>query len=184
MNWIYGEHGHIITEIARGLSLNNKLNNYLELGIEYGNIFNKVAPLVKDMAVAVEINKNSYHKICHNKNLLWNCCSTDDYFDKFISKEIKFDLIFIDADHGFESVKKDFNNSFKYLNDGGIILLHDVYPPEEKYLGNGFCTDAYKIMDYIKKNYLLQTDDIATIPIFFGIGFIRKTKRQLDWQNH
>ena len=41
----------------------------------------------------------------------------------------KFDFCFIDGDHNFEIVRKDFFSSLKKLNNGGIIALHDIYDP-------------------------------------------------------
>jgi len=37
-----------------------------------------------------------------------------------------FDLIFIDGDHRYASVKKDFQNYRSLLSDRGVILFHDV----------------------------------------------------------
>ena len=41
---------------------------------------------------------------------------------------INFDCIFIDGLHEYHQVKKDIFNSLKFLNEGGIILLHDCLP--------------------------------------------------------
>lgn len=47
---------------------------------------------------------------------------------KIISKlNIKtFDLIFIDGDHSYEGVKKDFEFYTTYLSDNGIVIMHDI----------------------------------------------------------
>lgn len=39
-----------------------------------------------------------------------------------------FDLIFIDADHSYEGVKRDFENYRPLLSDRGVVMLHDVDP--------------------------------------------------------
>ena len=39
-----------------------------------------------------------------------------------------FDFIYIDADHSYEGVKKDINNSIKKLKHGGILAGHDWDP--------------------------------------------------------
>ena len=39
----------------------------------------------------------------------------------------KFDLIFIDADHNYDSIKNDFFESLELLNNNGTILIHDVH---------------------------------------------------------
>ncbi len=53
-----------------------------------------------------------------------------------------FDLIFIDGDHSYEGVKKDFENYRSLLSDRGVIMFHDVDPDHAfKGAGGG---DAWK----------------------------------------
>ena len=40
----------------------------------------------------------------------------------------KFDFIFIDGDHTYEGVKKDFEMYSPLIRDGGIIAFHDIVP--------------------------------------------------------
>ena len=35
------------------------------------------------------------------------------------------DFLYIDGDHRYEAVKQDFNDWFKYIKMGGVLLLHD-----------------------------------------------------------
>jgi hypothetical protein len=51
---------------------------------------------------------------------------TSDNFFKMNNK--KFDIIFIDGLHEYDQVKKDINNSLLFLNDDGVIFLHDCMP--------------------------------------------------------
>ena len=39
-----------------------------------------------------------------------------------------FDLIFIDGDHRLGQVQRDIDNALNYLNEGGVVVLHDVNP--------------------------------------------------------
>lgn len=36
------------------------------------------------------------------------------------------DILFIDADHSYTSVKKDFQNYFNFVREGGIVAFHDI----------------------------------------------------------
>jgi predicted O-methyltransferase YrrM len=93
-------------------------------------------------------NAKSYLEIGCDKDKIWkridcenkigvdpvrggNCRMTSDDF--FIQNNQKFDVVFIDGLHYYDQVSKDFNNSLKFLNDNGIIILHDMLPltPEE-----------------------------------------------------
>jgi len=53
-------------------------------------------------------------------------------------------LGFIDGEHTYEQVKKDFWNIYKLLVEGGYIFLHDTYPLNEDYLTPTTCGDVYK----------------------------------------
>lgn len=49
------------------------------------------------------------------------------YFDELASVWNKpIDILHIDGDHSYESVKNDFFNWCKFLKDDGIILMHDT----------------------------------------------------------
>jgi predicted O-methyltransferase YrrM len=47
---------------------------------------------------------------------------------KKILKGKKIDLIFIDGDHSYDGVKKDFKMYFPLVRKGGIIAFHDIAP--------------------------------------------------------
>lgn len=48
-----------------------------------------------------------------------------------LSKDIKFDVIFVDGLHLAEQVDKDIINSLKFLKEDGFVVLHDCNPPTE-----------------------------------------------------
>ncbi len=52
--------------------------------------------------------------------------SVDAYYDFFIRQDIKIDVLFIDGDHSYEGVKKDFELYSQILSDNGIIFIHDT----------------------------------------------------------
>jgi len=47
---------------------------------------------------------------------------------KAILRDNKVDFIFIDADHSYEGVKKDFEMYSLLVRKGGIIAFHDIIP--------------------------------------------------------
>lgn len=62
--------------------------------------------------------------------------TSDSFFDKLnnkeiLTKDIKFDVIFIDGLHLAEQVDLDIKNSLAYIKDDGFIVLHDCNPPTE-----------------------------------------------------
>ena len=56
--------------------------------------------------------------------------SEDAFYDFFVRQDIKIDVLFIDGDHSYEGVKKDFDLYSTIISDNGIIILHDT---DEKY---------------------------------------------------
>lgn len=58
--------------------------------------------------------------------------------------DCKYDLIFLDGDHGRKTVYQELPLVLKLLNEGGIVVLHDYYPdgkriwPERKAMSGPF----------------------------------------------
>ena len=69
----------------------------------------------------LDVNKRFEKDILENKIQL--CRKTSDEF--FLENKSIFDLIYIDGNHLFEFVKKDIENSLKFINNDGLIVLDD-----------------------------------------------------------
>lgn len=101
---------------------------------------------------------------------------SDDFFKKIKFKPIG--LGFIDGDHHYEQVKKDFDNIFPLLVDDGIVFLHDTYPPNENLVLNDYCSDAYKMRQELEKR-----DDVdcftftKSVACNAGLTMVRKKKK-------
>lgn len=146
--------------------------SYLELGVEYGTNITEIKDIVK-ICVGVDIN---IIETLNKGKIEFYQMTTDEFFLQNLKT---FDIIFIDANHNFEQVKKDFENSLKILNKFGIIILHDTDPIIEDLLTSNHCDDCYKIIDYISaKNDL----NIITFPIQeTGMTFVmRKNDRRIN----
>jgi len=89
---------------------NEKFNN------EYGYDW-------KDIQKEYKINTRHFNNIIHHKDYSYNI--VDNFDDNSI------DFIYIDADHTYESVKRDIELYLPKVKDGGIIGGHD-YRPEWK----------------------------------------------------
>ena len=153
-----------------------KPERYLELGVRWGNVFLKVAPLCKE-AHCVDMNDIKFRL---KKNMSFHKCSTDDYFEK-LSKDELFDMIFIDADHSFEQSKKDFVNASRHLIDDGFIFLHDTYPYDPKFFEPEWCNDAYRTPLWIKQN-MIDEFEIVTLPFNPGLTIVKKMNRNKQLQ--
>lgn len=88
-----------------------------------------------------------------------------------IKKELKgrdIDFLFIDGDHSYEGVKKDFYLYKKFLEKGGIIAFHDIAPNGDPRLTGGVPRFWSEIKDaYDTKEFLENRDQKG-----YGIGVI------------
>ena len=144
-------HTELISSIVKLMGC----TKYLELGIYDGDNISKVRRYCQ---FCVGVDFMDKRKVSSGYEFILS--TTDDFFKNNIET---FDIIFIDADHSFKSVKKDFINSLKILNKFGIILLHDTDPISEKYLDSGYCNDSYKMIEWLEENY--PEFNVITLPI-------------------
>lgn len=157
------DHSNIIYNISKATGC----ESYLELGLYKGstiNLINTVVPKCVGVdVVPVEINGEFF-------------LGTTEEFFKFNTNT--FDIIFIDADHKFESVEKDFNNSLKILNKYGVIFIHDTDPISKEFIDPEYCGNSYRFIDVINKNKYLN---FITLPILeAGLTIInRKSDRRI-----
>ena len=93
-------------------------------------------------------------------------------------------LVFIDGDHRYEQVEKDFFNFVPYVVDNGYILLHDTYPPNEEYLSESRCGTVYALRQEIERDGRF---DCITLPrgcaIGVGLTIVRKKPKERPFYN-
>lgn len=155
-------HSHFIAELVKQINC----KTYLELGIYDGITLSLVEPFVERI-ISVDIKDIRRWKIGE-----FHLETTDSFFEHF--KET-VDVVFIDADHNFESVKKDFKNSLNLLNKYGMIILHDTDPMEPMYLKPNYCGDSYKMDSWIRENF--EDLDVMTLPLTqAGLTLVKRKK--------
>jgi hypothetical protein len=135
--------------------------DYLEIGCDKDQLFSKI---------------NLQNKTGVDPYSGGNIRQTSDDF--FLTNNKTFDLVFIDGLHTYDQVKRDILNSVKFLNDDGIILVHDCLPdtmakqavPRYKMQWNG---DVWKAIVDLRQDPDL---DVYTCEMDQGIGVIKKNK--------
>tara|TARA_B100000401_G_C52761518_1_gene698426 strand:- start:29 stop:709 length:681 start_codon:yes stop_codon:yes gene_type:complete len=145
----------LVQEIIR----KKKYKKYLEIGCDDDQLFSKI-----DLELKIGVDPVSGG----------NVRSTSDVF--FESNNENFDIVFIDGLHEYDQVKKDIINSLNFLNNDGIILLHDCLPsemslqavPRYRHKWNG---DVWKALVEFRKHKNLE---IFTCKIDYGISMIKK----------
>jgi|ERR1035437_1635122 cephalosporin hydroxylase len=102
----------------------------LKLGIDLPN-GRWGAPYTRD-AFEMAVNKRNIEMFAPNVTINYGS-STDPAMIEWTNKQLggnKLDFLFIDADHTYEGVKKDYNNYKDFVRSGGIIAFHDIKETE------------------------------------------------------
>lgn len=111
-------------------------------------------------------------------------CTSDEYFNTLnrihfndkptMATVNEFDIIFIDGLHYSDQVRKDIENAWYCLKDGGAIIIHDTNPPTKQTTcvprgsQREWCGDVYKTVCQI------EIPEIVTLNDDYGVTIIRK----------
>ena len=172
--------------------------NVLEIGTFYGGTFYLLCKLSNDIGKKVSVdfpvNENSFgpdlNKVNQISLKLKTFSSNVEVFsmdshstDTVVSVEKAFngeevDFIFIDGDHSYEGVKKDYEMYKHLLKDGGYIAFHDINFANQR-------LSSYCKVD-VFWNELIKDENINFIEFnqksSGGIGVVQvfKNKKKLD----
>lgn len=91
--------------------------------------------------------------------------------DEFKTKKI-YDYIYIDGDHSYEGVKKDFEICKKILKLGGYMTFHDVSVEKDTQYGKCGVKDFWN--DLKKDVSESKCFEFMEFPYSAGLGFCRK----------
>jgi predicted O-methyltransferase YrrM len=136
-------HKHIVAAVAATIGA----KTYLELGVYDGTTLRLVTERARCIAVDVVRRETTKGIRCKFFEM-----PTDAFFENH-GDSIMADAIFVDGDHEFGQVRRDFLNSLSVLNPGGVILLHDTDPTDKRYLKPEGCHDCWRIVDYIDSRF-------------------------------
>ena len=150
-------------EVIQKIIDKKKYEDYLEIGCDKDSNFSKIK--VKNK-IGVDPLSGGNLKMTSN-----------EFFKK---NKAFFDCVFIDGLHIYEQVREDIQNSIKFLNPNGVIILHDCLPlkiwnqivPQMYGHWNG---DVWKaIVEARTMNYI----DTYTCKADHGLGIIFKRENK------
>lgn len=156
----------------------DKFKNCLEIGAYDGGSSISLAHFCDNMLTVdgnkpIRFNVNIIKQVTNYEAISANSFEKDtiDYVKKFSPNG--YDLIFIDGDHTYEGVKKDYENFLPLLNNGGIMFFHDIVDSEYHRSANCYVS---KLWGEVKRDFkhveILDTDNFD----WGGIGVIFKNE--------
>jgi hypothetical protein len=87
---------------------------------------------------------SQYHIVFTGKSL--------DFIKQFNDKP---SLVFLDGCHSYEVVKQEAYFFLDIMLPGGVLFLHDTFPPDERHVGN-YCGTVYKLRHEFEQNLKYQ----------------------------
>ena len=165
------------TELINYIILENRYKSYLEIGTANPDVnFNMI---VCDKKYSVDTGEHvEGYSDEMTKNFQYTHKMTSDDF--FIENEELFDVIFVDGLHTEEQCSKDIWNALTYINDGGMVIVHDTMPESENMTGDeprdilwqGNCWKPIHRLVNMKQDVY----DINTFYMDWGITIIKNVK--------
>ncbi|WP_419663762.1 hypothetical protein Dvar_39820 [Desulfosarcina variabilis str. Montpellier] len=137
-------------------------------------------------------NKKNISKITNSASCELFYVISDVFFENYASpvfRQNRIDVAFIDGLHAYKQVVKDVGNTLRYLEKGGVILIHDCNPPTEAaaypakswkaaskmniegWTGQ-WCGDVWKSIVHLRA---VRNDlEIFVLDCDYGIGVVRQ----------
>jgi hypothetical protein len=157
------------TDIINHLIKKNNYNRYLEIGVR--------DPESNLNLIDIE------HKDGVDPAGRCNFPITSDEFFEQLSKDVTYDIIFIDGLHLDYQVEKDISNSLNHLSEGGTIVMHDCSPIKEEHqveeyiVGTTWNGTTWKA--YVKFRMTDENLNMCVVDTDHGVGVISKGKQTL-----
>lgn len=195
-----------VSELSGMLTLADEiqLNTVLEVGSARGGTFWALAQLAADdaMMISIDIPSGSPLDVRGGKDVYGN--RSRDRFKEFIREGQKLrlldmnsqalstvatlrsalgdrqvDLLFIDADHRYEGVKRDYELYSPFVREGGLIVFHDMIPQNDPRSGVHLLWNEIKDCDKSQSCIELIGRDNWGMGQWGGIGVIKKREGSL-----
>jgi len=129
-------------EVIKKIIQKKNAQNYLEVGVFTGECFLQIKAKRKfavdpEFRIPWEVRKDNLLKKINrrlfDKFELYFAKYSDDFFneEKNLLKKYPLDVVFLDGLHTYGQTLKDVENALDYLNNGGVVILHDCNPETE-----------------------------------------------------
>ena len=151
----------IILDALVGIILFYRKGCVVEIGVGSStDILAKHAKKANVPLYTCDLNKNI--SPLFNKHFHFNCSSLHfiNQFDSIPS------VVFLDGNHDYDVTIKEVEFFLDKMIIGGVIFMHDTYPPSEQHLTHKYCSDSYKLRQEYEKR--IDIVDCFTWPYTSG----------------
>jgi len=139
------------------LLVDKRITKILQIGLGHYGSTQFCLSLICDEVVTVEFDQKNIRnyadrEILYNQNVekfVWGDSTSEEVINE-VKKFGEFDAVFIDGNHSYEFVKKDYENYSKLVKEGGIIAFHDAFGEGERYGTPRVLTEIQEKIQYIK----------------------------------
>jgi hypothetical protein len=131
-----------------------------------------------DYSVGKVINYKSVPGYFKDEESIFRMTS-DQFFESITPTDVA--LGFIDGNHLYDYVKRDFENIFKFLVDNGYIFLHDTYPMNEEYTSEHRCGTGYILRQELEKDPRVDCFTFLNTAWDVGLTMVRKKSKNLPY---
>ena len=163
--------------------LNYNNGHIIEIGCGESSIFlSKLAEKYNRICFHCEYSKSGVENMKNTKGYFGKNSEvyngkSDDFFKDAMANKPQIALAFIDGDHTYEQVKKDFDNVWEHVVKDGYIFLHDTNPPSEEWTVPEKCGDVFYLIEDLEESHMRTVLDIFTFTrsaFNVGLTMVRK----------
>ena len=151
---------------------------YLEIGVKYGTVFLQIK-VKRKIAIDPFFRIPFYKKLFFWDGILnakYFKMTSDVFFDKYPSLFVreKIDTAFIDGLHTYRQSLKDVENCLRFLNERGVIIIHDCNPLTEAAAVPSRCGDVWKTIVYLRSQ--MSGLNAFVLDCDYGLGIVTKNR--------
>ncbi len=167
--------------------LNHVDGNILEIGCGESSIYlSKLAEKYHRQCFHVEYSLGGVENMkktegYFGRNSMVFNCKSDKFFED-ASTNMRFALAFIDGDHLYQPVQRDFYSTAVHLAPGGFIFLHDTYPPDKTWTTENKCGTVFKLRQDLERSDDWEVFTFPFTAFNVGLTMVRK-KDNRQWEN-
>jgi hypothetical protein len=124
-----------------------------------------------------KIKQYNYNSYFDGHKVIWG-----DSREVVKTFDVPIAVLLIDGYHAYEFARHEFDNLWPHVVEGGVVFIHDTYPPSEDFLKKNACGDVWKLRQELEKR---DDMDCFTWPYsanWMGLTMcIRKEKKRPFW---